>query len=164
MEPNRTSEAVALVGQPNLIPDPTMADSTSALVRYSGGFSQRLQVILSNCQTETETERELWDDVEIHRRSADMYMDQYLDHLQKVHAERPRHVHTIENSDDEVSTMGLNSADMTREQWRLMISRDSLARDLLAMHETLEYLKPRAAPSPRQGVLAASALSTSAGV
>jgi hypothetical protein len=38
---------------------------------------------------------------------------------------------------------------MTRKDWRLKISRDSLVRDLLAMHETLEFLKRRDAPLPR---------------
>jgi hypothetical protein len=52
--------------------------------------------------------------------------------------------------------------DVTREEWRLKISRDSLARDLLAMHETLEFLKMRAAPSSSRGDLSISVLSISA--
>lgn len=41
---------------------------------------------------------------------------------------------------------------MTREQWRLKISRDSIVRDLIVMHEILEYSKKRTTPSPRKSI------------
>ncbi|KAK3938089.1 hypothetical protein QBC46DRAFT_441560 [Diplogelasinospora grovesii] len=107
----------------------------------------------------------MWDDFEIHRRSAVTYINQYLDCLQQVHEERSGHVYEIDDFNDEVPPPDVaarepdsNATGVTREEWRLKISRDSLARDLLAMHETLEFLKTRAAPSPSKGALPISAV------
>ncbi|KAF6827854.1 hypothetical protein CPLU01_08873 [Colletotrichum plurivorum] len=148
---------MALLGQHEQIPEPTTALSPYA-TPHSSEISHPLQVIISQCQTETEIQRELWDDFEIHRRSAAMHLRLYLDHLQKTHAERPRHVYEFEDSeDDETIPMGT-----TREQWRLKIARDTLSRDLLAMQETLEMLTTRAPFSPSGRVLHASTLSASA--
>ncbi|KAK3943077.1 hypothetical protein QBC46DRAFT_362033 [Diplogelasinospora grovesii] len=147
---------MALLGQHKRIPDPTAADATAALGHKSG-----------YCQSDSEIDREIF--VEIHRRSVDMYMNQYLDCLQQVHEERAGHVYEVDDFDDGVPPTDLaarapdsNATGVTREEWRLKISRDSLARDLLAVHETLEFLKTRAALLPSRGALPISALSISA--
>lgn len=54
--------------------------------------------------------------------------------------------------------------DPTREEWRLKISRDSFARDLLAMDETLEFLKTRVRPPPRKEVFPMPALLIPSGI
>ncbi|OQU93695.1 hypothetical protein CLAIMM_00174 isoform 2 [Cladophialophora immunda] len=161
------TESTALLDQRRMISDPTAGDATAALAYKSGYVSQRLEVVLSQCQTDGEIEREMWDDFEIHRRSADTYMSQYLDCLQQVHEERSGHVYEIDDFDDgvpptDVAARATDSSVATRKEWRLKISRDSLSRDLLAMHETLEFLKTRTAPSPSKGGLPVSAFSFSA--
>ncbi|OAP54434.1 hypothetical protein AYL99_11535 [Fonsecaea erecta] len=159
------TESTALLGQHRRISDPTAADATAALAYKSGYISQRLEVVLSQCQTDGEIDREMWDDFEIHRRSADTYMNQYLDCLQQVQEQRSGHVREIDDLDDGVPPTGKRAPDssvVTRKEWRLKISRDALARDLLAMHETLEFLKMRTAPPPRKGALSISALTISA--
>ena len=102
---DESTESMALLGQHKRIPDPTAADATAALAHKSGYVSQRLEVILSQCQTDSEIDREMWDDFEIHRRSADTYVNQYLDCLQQVHEERSGNVYEID-FDDEVPPTG----------------------------------------------------------
>jgi len=152
------AESRALLGQRDRIPDPAAVDATAALALNSGSVSKRLEDILSKCQTDSEINREMWDDFEIHRRSADTYMNQYLDYLQQLHEERSEHGYEIDNSDDEAPPTDVaarepdsNATGMTKTQWQLKISHDSLVRDLLAMHETLEFLKTRAAASTNKG-------------
>ncbi|KAH0495444.1 hypothetical protein TgHK011_008996 [Trichoderma gracile] len=116
-------------------------------------YPERLHDTLSQCQTEDEVDRELRDDYEIHRRSADMNLNQYLDVLRQVHAEeRSKSIHEVFNAQEkdpstvvavEMRDLGSNAPSRTREQWRLKVLRDSLSRDLLAMQETLELLSAR---------------------
>lgn len=47
-------------------------------------------------------------------------------------------------------TSDSHASGKTREEWRLKISHDSAVRDLLAMHETLEFLKEGSSYSPRR--------------
>ncbi|KAH6608419.1 hypothetical protein Trco_001765 [Trichoderma cornu-damae] len=169
MPAGNATEDMALLGQHGRFPDPSVADATGALTYRSGYVSQRLELVLSQCQTDDEIDRELRDDFEVHRRSANRYMNQYLDCLRRVCEERSRHVYEI-NDDFEVeapATMELAAREpdsgVTREQWRLKISRDCLTRDLLAMQETLEVLKGRADRSPRKSALPISAVSFSTG-
>ncbi|GAP89976.1 putative expressed protein [Rosellinia necatrix] len=161
-----SAESMARLSQHKQIPDPMAAYATAILAHKSGYVPERLEVILSKCQTDSEIDREIRDDFEIHRLSAHTYLNQYLDCLEQVHHQHSRYIYEIDESDDHVPPTDLaartpdaNDAGMTREQWRLKISRDSLARDLLAMHETLECLRRRAAPSPRRSALPVSAWS-----
>jgi len=82
-----------------------------------------------------------------------------------VHEERSGNVYEIDFDDKvpptDVAALAPDSNGMgvMREEWRLKISRNSLTRDLMAMYETLEFLKTRAAPSPSKGYFPISALS-----
>lgn len=96
-----SAESIALLSQYEQLPNPTASDSTPVLGRQSGQLSPRLEVILSQCQTENEIDREMWDDFEVHRRFADTYLKQYLDYSELMHAQRSRHVHEINEFDDE---------------------------------------------------------------
>ncbi|KAH7342969.1 hypothetical protein BKA65DRAFT_587255 [Rhexocercosporidium sp. MPI-PUGE-AT-0058] len=137
-----------------LVPDPAASDATSL------DISTRLKLVLAQCQTDSEIDRELWDDFEVHRRSADTYINRYLDCLAQVHEERSRQVYENKDSENEALPTDtdmvargqeLDAAGLTRVKWRLKIMSDSLSRDLLAMHETLELLRKRASsPSPKK--------------
>lgn len=88
------------------IPESTTAVSPLTLHHNTGEVSTRLQNVLSQCQTEEDIRRELWDDFEIHRRSADTHLHRYLEHQHKVHAEgRPNRVHEIKDSEEEEATI-----------------------------------------------------------
>ncbi|TFB02220.1 hypothetical protein CCMA1212_006069 [Trichoderma ghanense] len=164
-------EMVLRLGQP---------DTAAGFELKEPHYPERLHAVLSQCQTEDEVDRELLDDYEIHRRSADMNLNQYLDTLQLVHAEeRSKYIHEIstspskgtygesppplsrererERNANNVTVVAVEMrdlcSDMTREQWRLKILRDSLSRDLLAMQETLEVLSAR---KPREAKEACS--------
>ena len=102
---DESTESMALLGHHKRIPDPTVADTT-ALAPKGSYVSQRLEVILSQCQTDSEIDREMWDDFEIQHRSADTYMNQYLDCLQQVHKEAPGRVYEIDDVDDEAPPTG----------------------------------------------------------
>ncbi|KAL6697681.1 hypothetical protein J3F84DRAFT_369672 [Trichoderma pleuroticola] len=129
-------------------PAPNVA---TALVSRDFYTSPRLQAIISQCQTDDEIERELWEDFEVHRRRADRYLNDYLDCLQLVYDEgRITEVDdsTEENPEDPYRSLIArefypNTATLTEPQWDLKISFDKLNRDLLAMQETLELLKRR---------------------
>jgi len=95
---------MALLGQRKWRADPTTIDATVALHRNSPD-SQRLQSILSLCQTGGEIDGELWDDFEINRRSADRYLNQYLDCLQLLDGERSAHVYDIDKFNDQTLSM-----------------------------------------------------------
>ncbi|KAL2671536.1 hypothetical protein Neosp_014126 [[Neocosmospora] mangrovei] len=161
------AERMTLLGQRKRDTSPAALDETVALARQGDFVSHRLEVLISKCQTDGEIDRELWDDLEIHRRSANTYIDQYLDSLQQVHEGR-RNVYEVEDVHDEafptvvdLAVRGVSS--MARVEWRLKISSDSLMRDLLAMHETLEFLKRRI-PEPSKRSLSIGALSVSASI
>jgi len=157
-----------------LVPDPAANDAASALARKSGDVSKRLKLVLARCQTESEIERQLWDDFEVHRRSADKYINRYLDCLEQVHEERSGQVYEIRDSEDEALPTDtdmvargqeLDAVGPTRVKWRLKIMSDSLSLDLLAMDETLDLLRKRGSdPSPKKNPLPASACSVSAGI
>ncbi|KAL7807338.1 hypothetical protein V8C44DRAFT_187909 [Trichoderma aethiopicum] len=136
------------------------AANTAANYDLKGShYPERLHAALSQCQTEDEADRELRDDYEIHRRSADRNLNQYLDALRRMHAEeRSKYIHEICASKENASMTAValemrdldsNAPERTREQWRLKVLRDSLSRDLLAMQETLELLNAR---KPRKWV------------
>ncbi|PTB67816.1 hypothetical protein BBK36DRAFT_1157502 [Trichoderma citrinoviride] len=141
------SDVALRLGQHPRAPD-TTADFELQWPRYP----ERLQPVLSQCQTKEQVDRELRDDYEIHRRSANMTLHEYLDTLRRVHAEeRSRYIHELcpsqEKGSSTVVAVELREPDSnapdnttTREQWRLKILGDSLSRDLLAMQETLELL------------------------
>ncbi|KAI8713757.1 hypothetical protein NCS52_01221200 [Fusarium sp. LHS14.1] len=163
------AERMTLLGQRKRDTSPAALDATVALARQGDFVSHRLEVLISKCQTDGEIDRELWDDLEIHRRSANTYIDQYLDSLQQVHEGR-RNVYEVEDVHDEAfpTDLAVRSPDsgvssMTRVEWRLKISSDSLVRDLLAMRETLEFLKRRI-PEPSKRSLSIGALSVSASI
>lgn len=103
---DESAESMALLGQHKRIPDPTAANATAALAYKSDYVSQRLEAVLSQCQADSEIDREMWDDFEIHRRSADTYMNQYLDCLQRVHEERSGRVYEIDDFGDEAHPTG----------------------------------------------------------
>jgi hypothetical protein len=110
-----SAESMALLGQHERIPDPTAADAATALAHKSGPVSERLKVVLSQCQTDSEIDREMWDDFEVHRRSADTYMSKYLDCLQQVHEERPGRVSEIDDFGDEVPPTGTDTENTHRK-------------------------------------------------
>ncbi|KAL6860927.1 hypothetical protein J3F83DRAFT_308313 [Trichoderma novae-zelandiae] len=132
---------------------PRAPDTTANSVLKGPHLPERLHAVLSQCQTDDEVDCELRDDYEIHRRSADMNLNQYLDALQRVHAEeRSKYIHEVHAAKDRASStvvavemrdLKSDASDMTREKWRLKILRDVLSRDLLAMQETLELLGAR---------------------
>jgi hypothetical protein len=64
----------------------------------------RLEVVLSQCQTDTEIDEEMWDYFEINRRSADTYLKQYLTCLRLVHEKRPGRVYEIHDLDEDPPT------------------------------------------------------------
>lgn len=117
-------------------------------------YPERLHDILSRCQTDDEVDSELRDDYEVHRRSAQVNLNEYLDVLRRVHAEeRSKSIHEIFDSQHKTPStivavemgqdLGSNAPSRTREQWRLKVLHDDLSRDLLAMQETLELLSAR---------------------
>ncbi|KAJ4156261.1 hypothetical protein NW754_007885 [Fusarium falciforme] len=143
------AERMTLLGQREQDTNPTAVDATAVLTRQGEFISKRLEDLISQCQTDGEIDRELWDDLEIHRRSADTYIDQYLDSLQQIREERGN-IYEVEDTHNETypTDVAVRNPDpgaptMTRAEWRLKISRDSLSRDLLAMYETLDFLKTR---------------------
>ncbi|RKK65311.1 hypothetical protein BFJ69_g16400 [Fusarium oxysporum] len=103
------AERMALLGQRKQDPDPAAVDATVVLALQGGFVSQRLEDLLSRCQTDGEIDRELWDDLEIHRRSAHTYIDQYLDLLQQVHEERCSHIYEAEDLNNEAFATGLDT-------------------------------------------------------
>jgi hypothetical protein len=103
---DESTESMALLGHYKRIPNPTVADATAALAPKGSYISQRLEVVLSQCQTDSEIDREMWDDFEIQRRSADTYMNQYLDCLEQVREEPPGRVYEIDDVNNEVSPTG----------------------------------------------------------
>ncbi|PTB74209.1 hypothetical protein M440DRAFT_1403566 [Trichoderma longibrachiatum ATCC 18648] len=137
---------------------PRAANTAASFDLKESHYPERLHAALSQCQTKDEADRELRDDYEVHRRSADRNLDLYLDALRRVHAEeRSSYIHEICPSKENTSTTAValemrdlnsNAPEMTREQWRLKVLCDSLSRDLLAMQETLELLDTR---KPRKG-------------
>ncbi|OTA06068.1 hypothetical protein A9Z42_0068000 [Trichoderma parareesei] len=117
-------------------------------------YPERLHDILSQCQTDDEVNSELRDDYEVHRRSAEMNLNEYLDILRRVHVEeRSKSIYEIFDSQDKAPSpvvavqmredLSSNVPSRTREQLRLKVLHDSLSRDLLAMQETLELLSAR---------------------
>ncbi|GKU08293.1 hypothetical protein FLAG1_09621 [Fusarium langsethiae] len=163
------AERMALLSQRKRNPDLTAVDTNVVLTQQDNFVSQRLEDVLSQCQTDSEIDSELWDDLEVHHQSADVYIDQYLDCLQQVQEERCKHVYEVEDLYNEAfpTDVAVRKPDskvsaMTRAEWRLKISRDSLARDLLAMHETLGFLKTRTSPTPSNSGLSICILSVSA--
>ncbi|KAK4063985.1 uncharacterized protein Triagg1_9313 [Trichoderma aggressivum f. europaeum] len=148
----------------------TPPNVTTALVSRDFYTSPRLQAIISQCQTDDEIERELWEDFEIHRRRADRYLNKYLDCKQLAYDEgrisevddsieenpvdpyRSIHVQEFSTQGDADIRMNVgliareaypNAANVTEPHWDLKISSDGLHRDLLAMQETLDFLKRR---------------------
>ncbi|KAK1248013.1 hypothetical protein MKX07_000901 [Trichoderma sp. CBMAI-0711] len=105
-------------------------------------------------ETDDEVNSELRDDYEVHRRSAEMNLNEYLDILRRVHVEeRSKSIYEIFDSQDKAPSpvvavqmredLSSNVPSRTREQLRLKVLHDSLSRDLLAMQETLELLSAR---------------------
>ncbi|KAF4947578.1 hypothetical protein FGADI_10309 [Fusarium gaditjirri] len=103
------AERMALLGQRKQDPDPAAVDSTVALAPQGGFVSQRQEDLLSRCQGDGESDRELWDDLEVHRRSAHTYIDQYLDLLQQVHEERCNRIYEAEDLNNEAFATGLDT-------------------------------------------------------
>ncbi|KAH7303025.1 hypothetical protein B0I35DRAFT_447371 [Stachybotrys elegans] len=126
--------------------------NTMAISTYMNNrTSERLQLILSQCETLGDIDSEMWDDFEIHRRGAETYLNQYIDALEKTHKVRGRYVWEDNSGDEETLppadvALGQPHSDpeaLVREQSRLNISHDSLEWHLRAMQETLGFLKSR---------------------
>ncbi|KAL7910001.1 hypothetical protein GGI35DRAFT_447615 [Trichoderma velutinum] len=108
----------------------------------------RSQITPSLGQSDNEIDRWLWDNFEVRRRSADWYMNKYLDCLQGVPDEQSRHLCGMNDSVDaapptDVAIQEPHATNRAGTKSRLEISCESLSCDLVAMHETLGQLKRR---------------------
>lgn len=92
------AENTVLLRPQSTIHNPAAVHAPAALAAMTGCVSRRLEAVLSSCQSDSEIDRELWDDLEIHRRSAHTYMNQYLDCLYQVHKQKVR-LYEYDNSD-----------------------------------------------------------------
>lgn len=103
---NQSSENMALLmsHQHSLLSTPT--NTAAVLPNRANPIPPRFELILSQCHTKSEIERKVWDNFEIHRRSADTYMNKYLDCLQLVHEDRCRQVYEVEDSNNESPLTG----------------------------------------------------------
>jgi hypothetical protein len=113
MSADRSTAFNKLAEHMPLFPDPAANDATSALARKSGDVSKRLELVLAQCQTDSEIDRELWDDFEVRRRSAETYINRYLDCLKQVHEERSGQVYEISDPEDEA----LPTGNYTKDPW-----------------------------------------------
>lgn len=107
------AENTVILRPQSTIPNPTVVQALAALTAKIGCVSRRLEELLSSCQSDGEIDRLLWDDLEVLRRSADRYMNQYLDDLEQVHKQQVRHVYEVDNFDDDPPT-GMSTAEERR--------------------------------------------------